>query len=244
MSMTKVECVAAISRRLRVASRGHRRLAAPELAGQRGDRAAEGGPAEDVLVDQARHLVLLAPHATLGPLEGEVGLVGHEVGQPLGGREVAFGGAAPALAQLRHPRRLARHDPAALGMPAQHPVLAQPSRIAGVAEGQQVPQPDRAHAVDERRAPDDAKGRQERVVGAGQGGVEAGVEPPRTAPARRRDRHGVVVRRIGARRPLLLDPREQQPALQRAGRVQEEDHPRGRAAIGLLRPGGLLHFRA
>src|SRR5205823_1220213 len=89
--------------------------------------AAEGRPGDDLLLDEARHLVAGPAEAALGPVERQRRLPGDEVGEPGGVAEVGPAGAPPALAQLRGRCRLANHDPAAVRVPPEHPPLAEPA---------------------------------------------------------------------------------------------------------------------
>ena len=116
----------------------HARGRAPERARQAVDAAAERRPAEDVLVDQARHLVARAAQRALGALEREHRLARDELGEPRGLGEIGAAGAAPALAQLGDGRRLARDDAAAIGLAAQDQPLVQRSGIARIAQQDQI----------------------------------------------------------------------------------------------------------
>src|SRR6266566_3388649 len=109
----------------------HTRLVAAEAPRQARNAAAEGRARDDLLLEEARHLVARAAEPSLGALERERRLPRDEVGEAGGVREVGAAGAPPALAQLRGRRRLARDDAAAVRVPPEHPRLAEPSPRGG-----------------------------------------------------------------------------------------------------------------
>src|SRR5207247_4229070 len=125
----------------------HTRLVAAEAPRQARNAAAEGRARDDLLLEEARHLVARAPKPPLRALERERRLPRDEVGEAGGVREVGAARAPPALAQLRGRRRLARDDAAAVRVPPEHPRLAEPARVARVAEGQELGEPRRPHPV-------------------------------------------------------------------------------------------------
>src|SRR5205807_5961789 len=110
------------------------RLVAAEAPCQARDAAAEGRARDDLLLDEARHLVASTAEPAFRALECERCLPRDEVREPGGVRDVGAARAPPALAQLRGRRRLARDDAAAVWVPPEHPRLAEPSRVARVAE--------------------------------------------------------------------------------------------------------------
>ena len=127
--------VAAISFRYRCASR---RTVASGLPLSRA--AAEGGPGENDLAHEARHLVAQPPDAPLGALEGQRGLAGDEVGEARRLAQIGATGTPPALAQLGHRRGLtgdhlvARRVAGADG-------LTDATGVARVAQQQQLREP-------------------------------------------------------------------------------------------------------
>ena len=131
----------------------HGRVGAAERGGEAVQLAAEGRAPEHVLVHEARHLVARAAQPALRDVEHEVGLAHDELREPDGRACVGAGAAAPALAQRRGRGRLARDDAHPLGRGAQHVVLAQPARVAWIAELQQVREARLPHAVALARLP-------------------------------------------------------------------------------------------
>jgi len=66
-------------------------------------------------------------------------------------------------------------------VPAPYPRLPQPSRVARIAESQQVPQPHGTHAAALLRLPGDAQRHQQRIVAGRQTGFEPRIESPMPA---------------------------------------------------------------
>src|SRR5205823_9350891 len=200
--------------------------------------AAEGRPGDDLLLDEARHLVAGAAEAALGPVERQRRLPGDEVGEPGGVAEVGPAGAPPALAQLRGRCRLANHDPAAVRVPPEHPPLAEPARVARVAQGEERREARRPDAVPLGGEPGGAKRREQRIVPHGERGLEPRVDHPRPPPTRCRNREDVVPRRRHTLRARARDPALEQTALEPARRVnQEYDPPPGRGPPRLVGQG-------
>jgi hypothetical protein len=200
----------------------HARLAAAQLGREPSHAAAERGPRHDLLGDEARHLVAGAAHAALGPLEREGRLPDNELRQAHG--RVDAGSPTPAPAKLREPRGLGRDHPAALRMPPEDPVLAQPARISRVTQAKEVAEPGRAFPVALRRAPGHAQGGQHRIVPLREVRLEARIDAPGAAPSRGRNPDLIDrARPVGG--PSAFDPLLEQPLLQRARGVEQEDHP-------------------
>ncbi len=131
----------------------------------RGEAAAERRPRQDLLADQARHLVARAAQAPLGALERELRLARDELRERRRLAVLRFAAAAPALAQLRERRRLAVHDATPLAVARQDQALAPRGGVEGIAAQQHVAQPHDARAVGaSRRQPDHAQRREQRVV--------------------------------------------------------------------------------
>src|SRR5207253_4100211 len=150
--------------------------------GEARDAAAEDGPRDDLLLDEARHLVARAAEPALGALERERRLPRDEVREPGGVRDVGAARAPPALAQLRGRRRLARDDAAAVRVPPEHPRLAEPSRVARVAEGQELSEARGPHPVLLGRQPGDAQRGEQRVVADGKPRLQPRIDAPRAPP--------------------------------------------------------------
>ena len=176
---------------------------------------------------EARHLVARAAQPALRDVEHQVGLAHHELGEP--DRRARVGCRALLRQRSRSAeagRRLARDDAHALGRRAQHVVLAQPARVARVAELQQVREPRLAHAVALARLPHHAQRREQRVVARGERRLEPRVDAGRAGAASSGSRAPRPPRPAGA---LPLDPAAQQPLLEPArGVEQEHDAPPAR----------------
>src|SRR5206468_3357717 len=120
--------------------------------------------------------------------------------------------APPAFAQLGGGRRLGHHDAAAVGMPPQHLGLAETSRIARVADGEEPRETRRSCPVALRREPGDAQGGEQRVVPRRQRRLQPRIDAPRAPPPRGGNRHDVVAGRCDAGRSGPHDPLPRAPA--------------------------------
>src|SRR5271157_4014780 len=160
------------------------RLRPPEFAREGSETGAEGGAAEDVLVDESGDLVTCATQAPLGALKRQRCLSCNELCEPSGLREIGSSSAAPALAQLGQGCGLTGDDAAAVRVTPQNPTLAQPAGIAWIAERGEVPQASNPNSPYLFGLPRHAEGGKQGVVGCGHARLEPRVEPrlPRTSP--------------------------------------------------------------
>ncbi len=211
-------------------------LPALEAPREPGHAAPERRAGEDVLIDEAGHLVAVAAQLPLRPLQRQHRLARHEVGDPHRVADVGADRTLPAVPELGGGGWLARHDAAAVRGGSQQPVCPKRIRVSRIAELEKVREPGRTTALSLLGQPHHPQRRQDRVFARGECGLELRVGAPAPATPRGGNPEELDVAVVGALRQVALHPGPKQALLEAARRIEQEDDP----LPSQRRPAGLV----